>query len=127
MIPGLKRELESAVAEACRRIFGTEAPGIVLETPPKVELGDLACPVAFELAKVLKRSPRKIAEELAPALTLPALAWGLPAKRAGTLRSLPLPLTRCRYFLQCAFSSGLRKPPMKDARAPEKPTPSGRP
>ena len=73
MIPGLKRELESAVSEACRRVFGVEAPHIVLETPPKVELGDLACPVAFELAKVLKRPPRKIAEELARALTLPAL------------------------------------------------------
>jgi arginyl-tRNA synthetase len=73
VIPGLKRELESAVSEACRRLFGVDAPRIVLETPPKVELGDLACPVAFELAKVLKRPPRKIAEELAPALTLPAL------------------------------------------------------
>ena len=73
MIPGLKRELESAVSEACRRVFGVEAPRIVLETPPKVELGDLACPVAFELAKILKRPPRKIAEELAPALVLPAV------------------------------------------------------
>ncbi|HEX7616967.1 MAG TPA: arginine--tRNA ligase [Thermoanaerobaculia bacterium] len=71
MIPGLKRELESAVSEACLRVFGVPAPRMVLETPPKVELGDLACPVAFELAKVLKRSPRKIAEELAPALALP--------------------------------------------------------
>ena len=49
------------------------APRVVLETPPKVELGDLACPVAFELAKVLKRPPRKIAEELAPALVLPSV------------------------------------------------------
>jgi len=73
MIPGLKRELESAVSEACLRVFGVPAPRIVLETPPKVELGDLACPVAFELAKVLKRAPRKIAEELAPALTLPSV------------------------------------------------------
>jgi arginyl-tRNA synthetase len=46
---------------------------MVLETPPKVELGDLACPVAFELAKVLRRPPRKIAEELAPALVLPSV------------------------------------------------------
>jgi arginyl-tRNA synthetase len=73
VIPGLKRELEAAVSEACRRVFGVEAPRVVLETPPKVELGDLACPVAFELAKVLKRPPRKIAEELAPALVLPAV------------------------------------------------------
>jgi len=73
VIPGLKRELESAVSEACLRVFGVPAPRIVLEAPPKVELGDLACPVAFELAKVLKRAPRKIAEELAPALTLPSV------------------------------------------------------
>jgi arginyl-tRNA synthetase len=73
VIPGLKRELEAAVSEACRRFFGVEAPRVVLETPPKVELGDLACPVAFELAKVLRRPPRKIAEELAPALVLPAV------------------------------------------------------
>ena len=73
MIPGLKRELENAVSEACLRVFGVPAPRIVLETPPKVELGDLACPVAFELAKVLKRPPRKIAEELAPALALPSV------------------------------------------------------
>jgi arginyl-tRNA synthetase len=73
VIPGLKRELETAVSEACRRVFGVEAPRVVLETPPKVELGDLACPVAFELAKVLRRPPRKIAEELAPALVLPAV------------------------------------------------------
>jgi arginyl-tRNA synthetase len=38
-----------------------------------VELGDLASPVAFELAKALRRPPRKIAEELAPALELPAI------------------------------------------------------
>ena len=73
MIPGLKRELESAVSEACLRVFGVPAPRIVLETPPKVELGDLACPVAFELAKVLRRPPRKIAEELATALALPSV------------------------------------------------------
>ena len=73
MIPGLKGELESAISEACLRVFGVPAPRIVLETPPKVELGDLACPVAFELAKVLKRPPRKIAEELAPALALPSV------------------------------------------------------
>jgi arginyl-tRNA synthetase len=73
VIPGLKRELESAVSEACLRVFGVPAPRIVLETPPKVELGDLACPVAFELAKVLRRPPRKIAEALAPALALPSV------------------------------------------------------
>ncbi|HEY3348467.1 MAG TPA: arginine--tRNA ligase [Thermoanaerobaculia bacterium] len=71
MLIGLKGAIERAIVDACLKTFGVEPPRLVLETPPKVELGDLACPVAFELAKVLKRPPRKIAEELAPALVLP--------------------------------------------------------
>jgi arginyl-tRNA synthetase len=71
MIPGLKAAVEAAVADACRELWGVDPPRVVLETPPKVELGDVAIPVAFELAKVLRRPPRKIAEELAPALSLP--------------------------------------------------------
>ena len=71
MLIGLKSALERAIVEACLKTFGVEPPRLVLETPPKVEMGDLSCPVAFELAKVLKRPPRKIAEELAPALVLP--------------------------------------------------------
>ncbi|MBK9064231.1 MAG: arginine--tRNA ligase [Acidobacteria bacterium] len=71
MLIGLKSALERAIVDACRKTFGVEPPRLVLETPPKVEMGDLSCPVAFELAKVLKRPPRKIAEELAPALVLP--------------------------------------------------------
>ncbi len=73
MIPGLKNQVEAAVKDACRRLWDVEPPRLVLETPPKVELGDLALPIAFELAKVLRRPPRKIAEELAPALELPPI------------------------------------------------------
>ena len=61
MLIGLKSALERAIVDACRKTFGVEPPRLVLETPPKVEMGDLSCPVAFELAKVLKRPPRKIA------------------------------------------------------------------
>jgi arginyl-tRNA synthetase len=35
-----------------------------VEQPPKIELGELALPVAFELAKRLKKAPRAIAQEL---------------------------------------------------------------
>jgi len=71
LIPGLKEAVEKSIGDACRKLYGVDPPRVVLETPPKVELGDVALPVAFELAKVLKRPPRKIAEELAPALELP--------------------------------------------------------
>ncbi|PYS38787.1 MAG: arginine--tRNA ligase, partial [Acidobacteria bacterium] len=41
-----------------------DPPDIVLNQTPKVELGELATPVAFELARHLKKPPRAIAEEL---------------------------------------------------------------
>jgi arginyl-tRNA synthetase len=43
-------------------------PQLPIEYPPKRELGDLATPVAFELARQLRKAPRAIAQELAAAL-----------------------------------------------------------
>src|SRR2546428_13991378 len=39
-------------------------PEIVIEAPPSVKMGELALPLAFALAKTLKRPPRAIAQEL---------------------------------------------------------------
>jgi arginyl-tRNA synthetase len=41
-----------------------ELDRIVIEQPPKVEFGEYALPLAFELAKKLRKAPRKIAEEI---------------------------------------------------------------
>jgi arginyl-tRNA synthetase len=68
----LRQELALAVGDAARRAFGVEPERVVLERPPKVSLGDLATPVAFDLAKSLRQAPRAIASELAKALALPA-------------------------------------------------------
>jgi arginyl-tRNA synthetase len=38
---------------------------IVTEKPPRIEMGEAATPVCFELAKRLKRAPRQIAQEIA--------------------------------------------------------------
>jgi arginyl-tRNA synthetase len=47
----------------------------VLERPPKIEMGEVASPVCFELAKRLKRAPRQIAQEIQNALPpVPGLA-----------------------------------------------------
>src|SRR5258708_17962947 len=37
---------------------------IVLERPPKIDMGEAASPVCFELAKRLKKAPRVIAQEI---------------------------------------------------------------
>ena len=43
-------------------------PQLPIEYPPKRELGDLSTPVAFELARRLRKAPRAIAQEIAAAL-----------------------------------------------------------
>ena len=71
-------EIQTALREAVRATaiseFGVEPEMIAAETPPKTELGDIAFPVAFELAKRIKqatgekKNPREIAETLKTAL-----------------------------------------------------------
>jgi len=60
----LERRLAQAVSDFLRRSYDLELPHIVIEQPPKVELGEYALPLAFELAKKLRKAPRKIAEEI---------------------------------------------------------------
>ncbi len=60
----LQRRLIDHVREFLRRQYDLELPRIVVEQPPKVELGEYALPLPFELAKRLRKPPRKIAEEI---------------------------------------------------------------
>src|SRR5687767_14897749 len=46
---------------------GDAVPPIVLEYPPNRDLGDLGSPLAFELARRLRKPPRVIAQEIAAA------------------------------------------------------------
>jgi arginyl-tRNA synthetase len=48
--------------------FQVELPRLTVEEPPKVAMGDCALPIAFELARTLRKAPRKIAEELIAAI-----------------------------------------------------------
>jgi len=63
LIHRLREALTAHIREKC----GVELP-IVLEKPPKLELGEVASPVCFELAKRLKKAPRLIAQEIAASL-----------------------------------------------------------
>jgi len=60
----LERRLTQAVRDFLLRTYNLELPKIVVEQPPKVELGEYAMPLAFELARKLRKAPRKIAEEI---------------------------------------------------------------
>jgi arginyl-tRNA synthetase len=60
----LERRLAQQINEFLRRSYGLDLPKIVIEQPPRVELGEYALPFAFESAKKLRKPPRKIAEEV---------------------------------------------------------------
>jgi len=62
------RERLLATLQQRYQIPADELPPLPIEYPPKRELGDLATPVAFELARRLRKAPRAIAQELATAL-----------------------------------------------------------
>lgn len=70
----LQNGLREKVIETAKQQFSVELEQVAAEMPPKTELGDLAFPVAFELAKRIKQStgekknPREIAEKLKAAL-----------------------------------------------------------
>ena len=62
------RHLEHRLAQRVRECLGRRHPGVVLppvivEQPPKVELGDFAVPI-FPFAKPLRSAPLKIAEAI---------------------------------------------------------------
>ena len=66
----LQQKLKERIRTAAQDIFGVEPQQLAAEVPPRPDLGDLAFPVSFELAKLIKQAtgekqnPRAIAEKL---------------------------------------------------------------
>lgn len=64
MLLDVQTRLRDTLRTTIRTRWNIEPPEIMLNQTPKVEFGELATPVCFELARELKRPPRAIAEEL---------------------------------------------------------------
>ena len=71
MASSLTNEIKAKLIALVRDNFNLELDDVVSEIPPKTELGDLAFPLAFDLAKRIKaatgekKNPREIATTLA--------------------------------------------------------------
>jgi len=63
----LVARVRAALAAHIRQHYQQDVT-IVTEKPPRIEMGEAATPVCFELAKRLKRVPRQIAQEIAAQL-----------------------------------------------------------
>jgi len=70
MILPLHEQVRARVRDALARLHGISDADLVIpiEYPPNRTLGDLGTPVAFDLARRLRKAPRAIAQELAGAL-----------------------------------------------------------
>ncbi len=60
----LQQTIQARIQEVVHERYGVELTQLAVELPPKLEFGEMALPVAFELAKRLKKAPRAIAQEL---------------------------------------------------------------
>ena len=67
MLAQQKEALSSLISEALKSIGVTDAK-VVLERPKMPEHGDIACTVAMQLARSLKKNPREIAQQIVAAL-----------------------------------------------------------
>src|SRR5687768_9052426 len=70
MILPVHERLRTHLTRMLRELYAldeTSVPSIALEYPPNRTLGDLGTPVAFELARRLRKAPRAIAQEIAGA------------------------------------------------------------
>ena len=73
MILPIHQLVRARIAEAVAQLYAIEASDPVLselsvEVPPNRALGDLAVPLAFTLARRLRKAPRAIAQEIAAAI-----------------------------------------------------------
>ena len=113
MYQTLTKVLSKVLATHIREKYGVQLE-IVLDRPPKLEMGEAASPVCFELAKRLKKAPRQIAQEIAGSLGKIEGIARLEVAGGGYLNA---------YFDRGAFwesaqkeASGRRPAPLEDQR-----------
>ena len=98
MILPLHQLVRTRIAAAVAHLYAIAADDPVLadisvELPPNRALGDLAVPLAFALARRLRKAPRVIAQEIAGAMT----------PGAGIVRIDPTPSGYINFFLDRPF------------------------
>jgi len=70
MILPVQERLRTHLARVLSTLFSLDPetlPAVALEYPPNRDLGDLGTPIAFELARRLRKAPRAIAQDIAGA------------------------------------------------------------
>lgn len=79
----VQQQLTTVLRDRVRSAFDHEVERVVLQVPPKLEMGDLATPLALELARRLKKAPRQIADAIVSGLELPEAVHSVTVEGAG--------------------------------------------
>jgi arginyl-tRNA synthetase len=67
----LKNRLEAHLRDVLKAKYDLSVENIPLETPPDLKFGELATPIAFELARKLRKAPKVIAQEIVAEIGTP--------------------------------------------------------
>jgi arginyl-tRNA synthetase len=85
MISELTKNIESRLKNVIRDKYQVCYDALPFTTPPRIELGELALPIAFDLARKVRRAPRDVAQELAlEARSIPGV-WKVDVAGGGYL------------------------------------------
>ncbi|MGC2313976.1 MAG: arginine--tRNA ligase, partial [Candidatus Acidiferrales bacterium] len=106
--------VREALTAFVRAKYG-ESVNVVTERPPKIEMGEVASPVCFELAKRLKRAPRQIAQEIAAEIGKIEGVERIEVAGGGYLNAF---LDRGAFFV-AAIADARREPAAARADAPK--------
>jgi len=82
-----QRKLAAHVRAFLREKYNLDLPNVIIDQPPSVAMGEFALPLSFELAKRLRKPPRKIAEEIAAEMPLPEGFENLEVAGAGYINA----------------------------------------
>ena len=64
----LQQRLGSAIRTLLKEKYALDIESIPLETPPDLRFGEIATPIALQLARTLRKAPKTIAQEIVAAL-----------------------------------------------------------
>jgi arginyl-tRNA synthetase len=64
----LQKRLSARLRSVIEQSYGLQIPNIPIEIPPDLQFGELSTPIAFELARKLRKAPKIIAQEIVAAL-----------------------------------------------------------
>ncbi len=108
----LTQRLREVLTKHIRQKYGQTLP-VGLERPPKIEMGEAASPICFELAKRLKRAPRQLAQEIAN--QLPAVE-GIARIEVAGAGYLNVFFDRAAFWIAVCQEIEAHRPPPKPAK-----------